>query len=161
MYRIIGFIFLFLICHSVSGETDEKYSVAVGNANGSRVIYRYVSVIPKSEVKSRFPWLVVVSWKYAPKDGGGMPDDDAYQSMSNLEDALEEAINGRNLGTDVYVRTGGGLREMGYYISSREEFTQSINNKLKDHPQYPISIEFFSDPEWSDYRTLLSKVGGG
>jgi hypothetical protein len=146
---------------AISADSDNKYAVAVANVDGSKVIYRYIADLPNGETQKRFPWLVVISWKYVPKDSGGMPNSDEYSSMNVLEDSLDVAINQKNIGTDVYVRTGASLREFAYYVRDRDEFTVSINQQLKDHSRYPISIEFFNDPEWSDFKMLLAKSSRG
>ncbi len=111
--------------------------------------------LPPEGVRERFGWLTVVSWRYDGAKNNGMPTTDVHEQMVLLEDSID-SLQEAGLCVQVYTKTGNGLKELVYYIGDREEFMRAFNEALADQPIYPLEIEFFEDPEWSDLQTVHS-----
>jgi hypothetical protein len=137
-------------------EPDRPLGV-VGKSteDGFPVIYKFVDEVPNEEIRIRFPWVTVVSWKYDRDVRNGMPPEETNKQMLGLEDALD-GLAAAGLCRHAYSRTGNGLKELVYYISDRDQFMKSFNTALELHPRYPVEIDFYNDPEWDDFRKLRS-----
>lgn len=158
---LMGLIFVQILSCSKADKDEYSYSVATGRQNGSDVIYRFISDDINNSVKLRFGWLTVIIWKYDKTENGGMPSKSLLPDMNAFEDAVYSMINERDLGINVYVKTGSGKREYAYYIQDRESFTKYLNEALSGHKVYPIEIVFYEDKKWSDFEKMRSSVKSG
>ena len=131
------------------------YKLGRSSENGNVVIYRYLTGLPKPETTSNYPWLTVIKWKYDGAQYNGMPSESERKGILNLEIAIENSLESKNLAISAYSKTGNGAKELVYYIRNRETFTKRLNKALKSHPQYPIEINFYEDKEWKDLAKLL------
>jgi hypothetical protein len=139
----------------VASETN--WSVAEGERNGLPVIVRFIAEMPSAETRGAYRWLTVISWSYAPGESG-MPRPEDNQRMYDLEDALEASLESKGYCIQVISRTGGGIREYSYYIREREEFIDALNGALANKPRFPIEINFYEDPAWSELQNLYQSV---
>ena len=130
----------------IIGETKE---------DGLPVIFKFVDELPSQEIRDRFRWLTVVSWKYDRSVRNGMPPESANNQMLALEHVVE-GMEEAGLRRHAYSRTGNGLKELVYYVLEREQFVASFNDALSEHPRYPIEIDFYEDRDWSDFQSIRS-----
>lgn len=129
--------------------------------NGNVVIWKFVNEAPTAEQMEQLPWLTVISWKYEGGENGGLPAEDVYNRMVELERAIETRMEASNFCTHANSRTGNGLKELVYYIKDRDAFIEKFNAALHGHPRYPIEINFYHDPEWSEFHELLKRFNEG
>lgn len=118
------------------------------------IVYKYLSQLPNEKERDKLNWLTVISWKYDGSINNGMPPQETNDSMIALEDALETIKGEGNIYEMAYTATGNDLKEFVYYISDRDAFMKNFNEALSDHPSYPLAINFYEDPDWSDLSKL-------
>lgn len=123
---------------------------------GLPVFYRLAQSLPAAGERLSFPWLVVVSWAYDGSGDDGMPSAADNLRMFELEDLIEDEVASPNSLRHVYSRTGNHLKELVYYLRNRDEFLFRFNQVMSGQPRYPITLHFFEDEEWQDYRELLA-----
>jgi hypothetical protein len=133
--------------------------------DGLPVIYALVNELPSVEIRTPLPWLTVISWTYDKTVRNGMPPEVENQRMISLQDAIESSERPGFL-RHAYSRTGNGKKELVYYIHDRDAFLAEFNAAVAGHPRYPIAIDFYEDPDWSDFSKLLDDFsaadpGGG
>ena len=121
---------------------------------GMPVIYSFDNYLPEQSVIDDFPTLVVIKWEYDGSENNGMPSKKEQIKIYKLEDALNELAN-EDISFRAYARTGNNLREFVYYTVDQPFYLNALNEKLKNHPRYPLDIVFYQDPEWSDYKKLM------
>ncbi len=138
---------------SNSAVNDLSWILVKYENEGYRIVMKAMQELPAESVRNQFTWLTVVSWRYDRTENNGMPVPETNSQMINLEDAID-AIQEKDLCVQVYTKTGNGLKELVYYIGDRDDFMKAFNEVLADHPRYPLNIEFFEDPEWSDLQTV-------
>ena len=131
----------------------ERSIIGKMEEDGLPVVFKLVDAAPSAETRDRFRWLTVISWKYDRSVRNGMPPHDANERMLALEHAVD-ALEASMLCRQAYTRTGNGLKELVYYISDREMFMAAFNDVLREHPRYPIAINFYEDREWADFEKL-------
>ena len=140
---------------NTNANSEEKGIIGRVYENDLPVIYKFVNEMPTRDVKEKFTWLTVISWKYDGNKNNGMPLEAINKKMMNLEDAVDKKIEAKGLCKHAYSRTGNNLKELIYYIHDREEFMEAFNKALSNHPQYPIEISFYADSAWEDFQQLL------
>lgn len=119
------------------------------------IIVKFVNELPIIETQNNLPLLTVVSWKYDGTSNNGMPTKEINEKMIALEDALANSMDKSNLFVHAYSRTGNNLKEFVYYSKNQDEFMSLLNESLKSHENYPIIIDFYDDPEWTELKKLI------
>ncbi len=123
--------------------------------NGFPVILKFVNALPEKETMNKFPFLAAISWQYDGKNNNGMPDSITNEKMIILEDAIEAVSEPSEIFSHAYSRTGNNLKELVYYGTNQKDFMDLLNKTLVNHPKYPIEINFYNDPEWTEFKQLL------
>ena len=120
------------------------------------VIVKFVNELPSVDTQKRLTSLTVVSWKYDGSANNGMPTKEINKKMIVLEDALQKTMDKSKSYAHAFSRTGNNLKEFVYYSKSMEEFMSLLNETLQTHETYPIDIDFYEDPEWTELKKLLA-----
>lgn len=134
---------------------EEKGIIGRYYENDLPVIVKFVDEFSEKELKEKFPMLTVVSWKYEGATNNGMPLTEINEKMIVLEEAIEKAMDKSKQYQHAYSRTGNNLKEFVYYSSSKDQFMTLLNETLATHERYPIEINFYEDPEWSEFKKLI------
>ncbi|WP_104813738.1 DUF695 domain-containing protein [Aureitalea marina] len=136
---------------------DDQQKGIVGEyfENGFPVIVKFVSELPAKGIVSKMKWFTVISWNYDGSQNNGMPPEAINQRMLLLEEALDKAFRNGKITHHAYNRTGNSLKEFNYYISDRDKFMSRFNSALAKHERYPIEINFYEDPDWSEMNRLI------
>src|SRR5688572_1105617 len=142
-------------------DSAEEPKGIIGRAyeDGNPVIYRFVNEKPSAEIRAELRWLTIIVWPYEGARNNGMPASTANDQMVRLEDALT-GIEEEGVLRHAFSRTGNNLKELGYYIHDRQLFLEAFNGAVRNHPRYPIEINFYEDPEWKELQRLLDDFAG-
>lgn len=137
-------------------EPREDYGVVAKTMEEGKPVILSISKGANTDAnRAKFPWLVVIAWKY---DGGAMPAKDINEKMLRLEDAIEDDIVTGEHCIHAVSRTGNGLKEWEYYIKDQADFTTRFNKAVMGHERYPIKITFYSDPEWKELTRFVGML---
>ena len=139
-------------------EAEETGIIARYYEDELPVILKFVNEFPEKSVRSKYSWLTVISWKYDGNRNNGMPVEAVNQAMIRLEETIENIIEPAGYCRHAYSRTGNNLKELVYYIENRDEFLAAFNQALKDHPRYPVEINFYEDKQWEDFQRILGMI---
>lgn len=142
---------------AMSGVVQEKGIIGEFKEDGRPVVMKFVGELPTAEIRGKYRWLTVISWKYDGSKQNGMPDADELDRMKRLERTIESELVDRGLCLHAYSRTGNDLKELIYYIIDRETFMTTFNDALAKYPRYPIEINFYEDAEWKDFQLILER----
>ncbi|AUZ85989.1 DUF695 domain-containing protein [Methylophaga nitratireducenticrescens] len=137
-------------------KAEDTWTVGEVKVNGMPVVYKFLSQLPNEEERAKLNWLTVISWKYDGSTNNGMPPQETNKSMIALEDSLETIVGDGQIYEMAYTATGNDLKEFVYYITDRDVFMTNFNEALSGHPRYPLEINFYEDPDWSDLSKLLA-----
>ncbi|GAB5382104.1 MAG: hypothetical protein Alis3KO_36170 [Aliiglaciecola sp.] len=149
-------LFLGIVCSTSVFAAEPKGVIGEVYIDGFPVLYKFVNEFPNADFRSKYPRLVVVSWKYDGSESNGMPSYEINVRMMQLEEALESGIEDLGICTHIYSRTGNNLKELVYHIRDDEEFLKALNTALSSHERFPIEIIFYEDKEWKDFKELLN-----
>ena len=119
------------------------------------VIVKFINELPTIDIQNRLTSLTVVSWKYDGSSNNGMPTSEINEKMLVLEDALAKTMDRSGLYVHAYSRTGNNLKEFVYYSKGLEEFMPLLNETLQRQERYPIDINFYEDPAWTELKKLI------
>jgi hypothetical protein len=148
---------LFLFATSLAMAAPKEYSgvIAKMTENEKTVILNITSGAFAGADHAKFPWLVIIAWKY---EGGDMPSKEVNAKMIALEDAIDGHIAKGEHCVHAVSRTGNGLKEFEYYIKNQDDFIGRFNEALAGQERYPIQITFYSDPEWKELKRFMDML---
>jgi hypothetical protein len=140
-------------------KTDSRWTLATGEDGGKPLIFRIRIQAPLFASKSSFPHLLAVCWNYESPNEQGMPDPADAQRMSELEDLLEEGLEGVCQAFLTVIVTGNGVREWQWYARDTDVIIDLVNKTLGHLEPFPIELSFQDDPEWEGYSQFLAIIG--
>ena len=76
--------------------------------DGLPVVMKVMEDLPPKQVRERFAWLTVISWRYDATENNGMPIPDVNSQMKQLEASID-TVEENGFCVQVYSRTGKGL----------------------------------------------------
>jgi hypothetical protein len=124
----------------------------VNAVNGMRSLQLLLRIDrPNIEDIDSFKEAVAIQWRYPQTEGTFDPPDGVMGDMEAFEACLEE-LSESGYSFLVNIGTGVGLREWLYYTKDRLGFMKRFNQLLSGREPYPLTIEFYDDPEWQAWR---------
>lgn len=151
--------FWFLLPAQQALACEEVWFTATAEQDGRTVVFRSRRGPPCGVALQDFPVYVSVLWPYEPANDGGMPDAATNAGQIALEDALI-TLDFAGHSHLMLVITGNGNKEWIWYARDFDGWIGRLNDVLREHPVYPINIEYQPDPEWSLYRDFMNWMPG-
>lgn len=127
-----------------------SWSVATAVLGADSLVIRFRANAAEQLGKAKYPNVVAISWEFKSLSP------ETQEAMSNLEDALTDAVEKQKNAYLTAIVTGPDSREWQYYSKSNDEFMRILSESLSRFPAFPVSISFFSDPDWEAYSQLVS-----
>jgi hypothetical protein len=124
-------------------------------STGQKAVFRARWTRPNRPDIDEMQTAIVIKWAYEPNDQ--MPPKQVNQEQLAFEEALDPLAPSEHSEL-VHVSTGMGLKEWIFYARSREVFMFEFNALLSGHPQYPLEIEFYNDPEWLVWADMVKPL---
>jgi len=140
----------------------DSWAMAEGELDGFPLVLRFRDRLKSILGHPRLPNRLHVIWVYDSEPVPGahaMPSQELSDRMSELEDALTEALEERSLAVLTSVATSGGRREWTWYCADKETVQTAINDALAGSTVYPVRLRVSPDPTWSGYMSLLRDLG--
>lgn len=131
-----------------------KWTVTHGIVHGRPLVARYRTETPAGIAKEDYPHLVSIVWRYEPSNEAGMPCEADDQSMTEMEDLLDPAIEVAGEGFLTVVVTTDGRREWMWQARNAEAFQRLMNDALKGRPIFPLDITRDDSPDWGAYEAF-------
>ena len=111
---------------------------------------------PALPEKPRFADAIEISWPY--QSTGSFPTSEDNQKQLTFERALDDLSGSNGFAELVQVTTGMGKKQWLYYSCSRDRFMKELNMCLEGHERYPLTIEFYEDPEWQIWTQAVESL---
>ncbi len=134
---------------------DDTWTMATAEDNGKPLLFRIRNSPPAFARKQTFPHLLAVCWEYEPSNDQGMPDQDVFERMGQLEDLLMPAFEDAEQAFLSVIATGNGVREWQWYARDPDAVMQLVNETLGEHEPFPVQFCFQDDPDWEGYSRFL------
>lgn len=142
--------------------SDEMlWSVATAEDDGKPLLLRVLNRPPAFAHQDQFPHLLAIAWPYEPTNDDGMPSEDVYARMNELEDLLTETLENSQHAFLSVIVTGHGVREWQWYTRSPEQAMELINKSLGHKEPFPVEFSAQDDPAWSGYARFRGLIEGG
>jgi hypothetical protein len=107
--------------------------------------------VPENVSPSSLPIVVVIDWQYA---DAGLPDSATLERLHEFESRIDSLNNPAGNCLRAHIIRGCGKSEIAYYVREYDQFIDDFNAVLAGALNYPIEIEYFSDPEWKYWHSI-------
>ncbi len=134
---------------------SEQWTLATGEEDGKKLIYRIRLAAPTFATKSSLPQLLVALWDFESVNEEQLPAPKEMERMTRLEDLLRAAIEEACQGFLAVIVTGKGLREWQWYVRDAKKTMEVLNKTLGSLEPFPVEFRFQEDPEWAIYGQFL------
>jgi hypothetical protein len=152
----VGIIGLVLSLLGFAGNVkDDSWILAQGKDGDYPLIMRARSGIPSGINSKEYKCLVTIIWNYLP-DENGFPNSKENEAMDKLEAAIDTLIEKNKFGYTTHIFTCNGRREWNLYTKEKNKFVSAFNEYLSKNPKAPIQIDEAEDPNWDEWRSVLS-----
>src|SRR5579872_4638821 len=131
--------------------SDDTWSMATGDDDGTPLIFRVRNNPPAFATKDSFRHLLAVTWEYEPDNEQGMPSRDVIERMAQFEDLLTPAFEDVRQAFLTVVVTGNGAREWQWYARNDDQTMELVNEALGEYETFPVQFSFQDDPAWEGY----------
>ena len=135
---------------------DDTWSVREISAEGAPLLVRTRCQLPPEDQRARYASLVLISWPLQIGDNGATSREEERATIY-FEDALEAAIEQRDLGVLVVALASDAGREWRYYTDDTERFLDAMNAGLQGHAEYPLDIALYDDPAWGGLSEFVAE----
>ena len=136
-------------------ESDD-WVISTAATDAGNLIIRSRSEIPSPDLRADHKSLVIITWPFEGSPAG-MPDQETYDVMIGMEDALFDALSD-DWGVEVASITGGGQKEWRFYTPDPDTFAARFSQSLASHPAYPIELAAFEDSDWQCLAELIPSI---
>lgn len=138
---------------------SDRWSVAIGEEERRRMIYRIRLEVPGFATAANFPHLLLASWFFRSPNEEGLPAPKDLERMTELENLLQAAFETAGQGFLSVIVTGDELREWQWYVNDQETTMELVNKTLRGLDQFPVQFSFQDDPQWAIYGRFLDLTG--
>ncbi|MFT2010218.1 DUF695 domain-containing protein [Pontibacter sp. 13R65] len=136
------------------GTEDDNYSLIEGELkNGRKWLATVNTDLLSWDAKASHPWILTVEIKYNGEGNNGMPNNDTYLLLNQIEDEilseLQECEGYLNIGRE----TADGVREI-YFACSEfrkpSKVAHAVTKRYAD--EFEISYEIYKDKYWRSFN---------
>lgn len=136
---------------------DGAWFRAEGQVGGAPSMIRARQDLGKWLPAATLTTRIIIKWQCRSPVDVGFPSPADYEEIHSFEDTLMNFVQeGAIL---AFVLTSGGIVEYNLYTSDTSWFMERLNEAMMHKPVAPIEIAAESDPDWSEYRSLMRLCG--
>lgn len=135
----------------------ETWTMAKSEEEGNVILLRVRNDKPRGIQTHKYPNLINLYWHYNETTNNGLPPNEVYLRMKDLEDRLDP-IEKRGNGFLVLSITGNQRKEWIWYTQDVKVFLHQLNRELQGELPFPIEIETSSDPMWEAHSNIIAKM---
>jgi hypothetical protein len=133
---------------------EANFSVIKGTKDGlPGIILVDVALDPPTQAP-RYPWLVKITLAMRELTPQGLCSPEESARLDWLEDDLLDSLD-----ESEYLYAGrvtwNGAREIHLYVASPEPVLEKLAAQLQAPEMKSVSISYYRDPHWDEYRALL------
>jgi len=114
--------------------------------------------IPQRFPKSKYPERLNVFWKMSEPDENGLATEEESHRLAAFEDYLVDSVERDGHSILVVVLTSNGEKEFVFHTADVPGFISRLNNIPQEEERFPITIQRFSDPDWTYFESVIPKT---
>jgi len=138
-------------------ENDEYQSLEAELENGNPVIAVMNSTLLKWDSKASHPWMLQIEFKYDGESTNGMPDQETYDLMDEIEEKIMEDLKDFYGYLNIGRETADGVRKV-YFACIDFRDPSKIMYEIKKFysPRIDIDYDIYKDKYWQSLNRFMN-----
>ncbi|WP_228462946.1 DUF695 domain-containing protein [Chryseobacterium caseinilyticum] len=132
---------------------EDAYSIleAVLN-NGLPLIATVNTTALNYEAKASYPWISALKIEYNGNENNGLPESGDYAKLDSIEENAYQNL--KTGGGSVYIgrESANNVREIYFASKDFRKPSKVLQNIIKNHPEYKMSLEIYKDKYWQSFE---------
>lgn len=116
--------------------------------NGNRLLATINTDILNWENKASHPWLLTIEIPYATKKNNGMPDDETYELLEEIENKALEELKDSDGYLNIGRQTADGVREIYFACRDFRKPSKVLHALTLQHAGIEINYDIYKDKYW-------------
>ena len=134
-------------------ENDEYISIETELKNGKTLIGIINSFILNWDKKASHPWIVKIELKYKGDDNNGMPDENIYELLNEIEDEALSKLKDHKGYLNIGRETGDNKREIYFACKEFRKPSKVLNEiQIKYSDRIDIDFDIYKDKYWQSFN---------
>ena len=145
----------------VRGYTNEDvYSMLQAQLeNGDTILFVVNTNLLEWDSKASHPWILNIEIKYDGADNKGMPEDETYQLLNQMEDELMIELKDIEGYLNIGRQTGGNIKKIFFACKEFRKVSKTmVDFQKKYSDQLEISYDIYKDKFWSSFDNFRKPV---
>lgn len=135
-------------------ENDNYSSLEAKTKDGDVVLAIVNSDILGWDKKASHPWVLSVEIPFDGRNNNGMPNNEDYQLLNNIEDEIMLDLRDLDGYLNVGRETSAGKREIHFACKEFRKPPKVLNVIIKKYNQFEITYEIYKDKYWQSFKHL-------
>lgn len=135
-------------------ENDNYSSLEAKTKDGEIVLAIVNSDLVHWDKKASHPWVVSIEIPFDGSNNNGMPDNETYQLLNEIEDEIMLELNDLDGYLNVGRETSSGKREIHFACKEFRKPPKVLNEIIKKYNQVEVSYEIYKDKYWQSFKHL-------
>jgi hypothetical protein len=136
-------------------QEDETSEFAVLEAElnkGGKLVATINRDVLDWEKKASHPWIAVMKIPYDGRSRNGMPDDETYQMLGNIEDKVQEQLSVADGHIYIGRQSADNEREVYFACKDFRKPSKVLDQMATDHPGMNITYDIYKDKYWRSFE---------
>ena len=139
-------------------EEDSYASMEATTDDGLPIVAIMNTTLLRWDSKASHPWMIYLDMGYDGSSNNGMPDDQTYNVMSQLEEELLSHLKDHEGYLNLGRETGSNLRTIFLACKDFRMPVRVIDNLKPHYPQLEINMEIFKDKYWLSLNRYINAI---
>ena len=135
-------------------ENDNYSSLEAKTKDGEIVLAIVNSDLIHWDKKASHPWVVSIEIPFDGSNNNGMPDNETYQLLDEIEDEIMLDLKDLDGYLNVGRETSSGKREIHFACKEFRKPPKVLNEIIKKYNKVEVSYEIYKDKYWQSFKHL-------
>ncbi|PXY43354.1 DUF695 domain-containing protein [Flavobacterium hydrophilum] len=135
-------------------ENDNYSSLEAKTKDGEVVLAIVNSDLIHWDKKASHPWVVSIEIPFDGSNNNGIPDNETYQLLNEIEDEIMFELKDLDGYLNVGRETSSGKREIHFACKEFRKPPKVLNEIIKKYNQFEVSYEIYKDKYWQSFKHL-------
>lgn len=135
-------------------ENDNYSSLEAKTKEGEIVLAIVNNDLVHWDKKASHPWVVSIEIPFDGSNNNGMPDNETYQLLDEIEDEIMLDLKDLDGYLNVGRETSSGKREIHFACKEFRKPPKVLNEIIKKYNKVEVSYEIYKDKYWQSFKHL-------
>ena len=142
---------------------DDEYSLMEGQLDSGLPLIAVINTTLLTwDSKASHPWIAAMRFEYADRDNNGLPGNETYQALGEIEDEILAELKDRDGYLNVLRETGNNERIVYFACRDFRKPSKVLDAVQKKYAKrFSSDIEIYKDKYWATFDRFIPTEGNG